>query len=373
MVDVNKRLLSLDAFRGMTIAGMILVNTPGSWAHVYPPLLHAKWHGCTPTDLVFPFFLFIVGVSMRFSYAKFDYKWSASSALKLLKRTLLIFIIGLLLNAFPFYGTELSQLRIFGVLQRIALAFGIGGLIVLLTQGRRWVLVIVSAILLLAYWMLLGLTVPEGAYTLESNLVRKVVIFIFGSNHLYTGFGLPFDPEGLLSSIPAVGTVLTGFLVGSFFQKRPDRLNSILKISVVGVGLILLGWIWGLAFPINKPLWTSSYVLYTAGIATLGLSLFYWLIDVKEWKRWSNFFVVFGVNPLFGFVLSVVWVKIIIKILRFKNEEGGITTAYSWLYNELFAPLAGALNGSFLFAVTHIIFFWLVLFILYKRKIFIKI
>lgn len=369
----RKRLLSLDAFRGLTIAGMILVNTPGSWSYVYPPLLHAKWHGCTPTDLVFPFFLFIVGVSMSFSYGKFSYQWSTESALKLMKRTLLIFTIGLLLNAFPFYGIDWSHFRIMGVLQRISLAFGIGGLAVLLTKGKNNYLFIIAGILLLFYWFMLWYFGGEKPFSLEGNMVKQVDALILGENHLYRGFGIAFDPEGLLSSMPAVVTVIIGFLIGKQLQGKNPIRKRISIMFFAGIALIALGLLWDLVFPMNKPLWTSSYVLFTAGLATQLLLLFYILIDHYAWKKWSMFFVVFGVNPLFGFVLSVIWVKILIKILRFTDSSGIVSNGYGWLYNEIFVPVAGNMNGSLLFAIWHIILFWAILYRLYKRKIFIKI
>ena len=373
MIQFNKRLKSLDAFRGLTIAGMILVNTPGSWSYVYPPLLHAEWHGCTPTDLVFPFFLFIVGVSMSYSFSKFNYNYSAESGKKLLKRTILIFVVGLLLNAYPFFNLDISSFRIMGVLQRIALAFGAGGLIILLLSGRKYLLVGSTAIILLSYWALLFFLGGEDPYGLESNLVRKVDIAVLGENHLYRGFGLAFDPEGILSTLPSVGTVLIGFLFGRFLKENIKEQKDMLIAILAGTLLVLAGWTWGFIFPVNKALWTSSYVLYTSGLAILLLSLFYWLIDVKEWKTWSNFFVVFGVNPLFAFVFSGIWIKTLIYIIRFNNNEGELINAKSWLYSDIFVPIAGNMNGSLLFALAHIALYWLLLYIMFKRKVFIKI
>jgi len=372
-IHMNKeRLLSLDAFRGLTIAGMILVNNPGSWSHVYPPLLHAKWHGCTPTDLVFPFFLFIVGVSLSYSYSSFNYQFSGKALKKLLKRVALIFLIGLLLNAFPFYNMDIFTLRILGVLQRIALAFGLAGLLILLLN--RWQLIVSAIAMLLGYWFVLWYFGGDAPYELESNVVRNIDIAIFTENHIYQGFGIPFEPEGLLSTITSAVTVIYGFLVGLVLRKKSEPAwQNLLYISGAGAVMILLALLWGQVFPINKPIWTSSYVLYTGGIASILLSLFYWLIDVIKWRKWAQFFVVYGVNPLFGYALSVVWVKILFNISLMNPETGEMTNGYTWLYSTVFAPVFGNLNGSLMFALFHIIIFWLILFILYKRKIFIKI
>jgi predicted acyltransferase len=372
MNNSSQRLLSLDAFRGLTIAAMILVNTPGSWSHVYPPLLHASWHGWTPTDLVFPFFLFIVGVSMRFSFSKFNYEWSGEAGVKLLKRSLLIFVIGLLLNALPLYDLDLSTLRIMGVLQRIALAFGVGGLIVL-TFRKSVNLYLIIAGILLGYWGLLYFFGGSDPYGLENNLVRQIDLAILGSDHLYNGFGIPFDPEGILSTLPSVGTVLIGFLIGKFIKNKIKTEKDLLMLIGIGSILVLAGLIWNFVFPVNKPIWTSSYVLLTSGLATILLSLFYWLIDVKSWKRWSKFFLVFGVNPLFAYVLSAIWVNLLYLIVFSSGDPASSWNLYDWLYENVFASLAGKLNGSLLFALTHVGLYWGLLYYLYRRKIFIKI
>ncbi len=366
----SKRLLSLDAFRGLTIAGMILVNTPGSWSYVFGPLRHAEWSGCTPTDLVFPFFLYIVGVSMWFSFKKFDHQWSGDVALKILKRAGMIFLIGLLLNFFPFFNRSIADLRIMGVLQRIAVAF-LGGSVICMISPKKW-LPYIAAFILLGYWFLMNQFGGDDPYSLEGNLARKIDLMVFGDNHVYHGFGIAFDPEGLVSSIPAIGTVIIGYLIGSFVDEKRSDSNFIYNMIAIGALLATLGLVWHLKFPINKPLWTSSYVLYTAGIATLLLSIFVFMIDLKGWKKWAKPFVVFGVNPLFSFALSVLWVKILIFILRSQDGEK-ITTGYSWLYQNIFVPLAGNMNGSLLFALFHVGMFWMVAYVLYKRNIFIKV
>ncbi len=364
-VAIKERLSSLDAFRGLTIAGMILVNTPGSWEYVYPPLRHAAWEGCTPTDLVFPFFLYIVGVAMWFSFKKFGHRGDRQIYLKIAKRAALIFLIGLLLNAFPFYDLELSSLRIMGVLQRIAVAFFLGA--VICTSIRREWLPYVAAAILLGYWGLLSLG-GSDPYSLENNLVLTVDLALLGADHLYGGFGIPFDPEGLLSSIPAIGTVIIGYLVGSYIDRSKMQRPALSTLVAVGVLGIAIGMLWGRVFPIIKALWTSSYVLYTAGIATLVLTLFVWLIDMKGIKKWSQPLIVFGLNPLFIYALS----GIIIRIMWMIKWDDGEQALQPFIYNGL-ASVFGDTGGSLAFAILYVMLHWLIAWWMYKRKIFIKV
>lgn len=451
---MNNRLLSLDAFRGMTISLMILVNIPGSWTYVYAPLDHAEWNGCTPTDLVFPFFLFIVGVAMAFSFSKYDYNLNSKSLFKVIERTFMIFFVGLVLNYYPFfkgnlpeastlvvildifkklilsiipflgflwivkkifsitegvifssktvlikvfsiigiallfflllmylpqlmnqigfYNKDVSHLRIFGVLQRIALAFGFSSILILLFK-RKYLPYIIT-IILLFYWWVLWYFGGESPYSLEGNFVKDFDLLILGDNHMWHGKGIAFDPEGILSTIPSIGTPMIGYLVGRYIKENKQKFGNWFYYMIgAGVVLIILGQIWNIYFPINKSIWTSSYVLYTAGLATILLSIFYWLIDIKGYKKWSNFFLVFGVNPLFAFVIHVLWVKVLLYIFRWKDSEGHIVNGYSWLFKNVFQPIGGNMNGSLLFAVTHILFFWMMLYVLYKKKIIIKI
>ncbi|MBD3386565.1 DUF5009 domain-containing protein [candidate division KSB1 bacterium] len=368
-MNETRRFVALDAFRGLTIAAMILVNTPGSWRYVYSPLRHAEWHGCTPTDLVFPFFLFIVGVAMRFSFKKFEYKLTKEAFLKLLKRTLLIFAVGLFLNAFPFHRS-LADLRILGVLQRIALAYGFAAVLSLVLKPKQIIIAIV--VLLFGYWGLLWGLGGIDPYGLETNIVRTIDLKILGENHIWHGHGIAFDPEGLMSTLPAIVTALLGYLVGFQIQSRKNGsyLWQLLAYGIIG---ILLGLLWHLVFPINKALWTSSFVLYTAGFAIVLLTCFIWLIDVKDVKTWAHPLIVFGMNPLFVYSLSIIWVKMIIYVVKIPLQDDTSITLYAWLYQHIFAPLFGNMNGSMLFALAHVIVFWLVSLILYKRKIFIKI
>ncbi len=370
MTKVAQRYLALDVLRGMTVALMILVNNPGSWGHIYAPLKHAAWHGCTPTDLVFPFFLFVVGVSMFFSFSKYNNSLNTESLLKIGKRTLLIFAIGLFLNSFPQWATDYSKLRILGVLQRIALAYGIGAVIVL-ASPRKYLPYIGGAILLL-YWGLMYALGGSDPYSLEGNFTTVVDKAILGESHLYKGFGIPFDPEGLFSTIPAIVTVIIGYLVGALV-KEAEKTSVPKKLILVGAIFVVAGLIWGLAFPINKPIWTSSYVLYTAGWASLVLAFLVWSIDLKGFTKWTSFFVVFGMNPLFIFALSGLWAKILGRLIKIQMSDGNPISGSAWLYKQVFVPLAGELNGSLLYAIAHVVVFWMIGYVLYKKKIFIKV
>jgi len=365
MAKGSNRLVSLDIFRGLTIAFMIIVNTPGSWNYVYPPLSHAKWHGCTPTDLVFPFFLFIVGVSMWYSFKKYGHEINTGSLLRILRRTLAIFAVGIFLAIFPYFNRDYSTLRIMGVLQRIAVAYGIGAVICLAV--RREYLWIVTAILLVLYWALLALFGGPEPYSLEGNLVQKVDAAILGTNHLYKGYGVPFDPEGLLSTLPAIGTVLIGYFIGEILGKETPSGRTVLKLLLFGVASAGLGLLWGLVFPVNKPIWTSSYVLYTAGWAMAVLAVIYYLADVLRFQKWGLFFMVFGMNALFSFVLAGIWTRLMYFI---KIQEN--TSLYSWFYEKICVPVAGNMNGSLMFALVQMLFIWLIALILYRKKILIR-
>ena len=364
----NKRLVALDVLRGLTIALMILVNNPGSWEYVYPPLRHASWNGCTPTDLVFPFFLFIVGTAMFYSFKKFEDGLTKPLFKKIVKRFILIFLIGLFLNAFPNFDFE--NLRIYGVMQRIAIAYLFGALIVVIFNYRQ--VLISIPVILFGYWALIYFGGTGDVYSLETNIVRSFDLNLVGANHLYGGFGMPFDPEGLLSSIPAIGTVLLGYVAGNVIQKSLSTMDVIKKLTLYGVILLVLGLIWNLEFPINKPIWTSSYVLYTGGWAMLFLAFLLFVIDEKGFKKWPKPAIHFGMNPLFIYVFSWLYISTIHNI-DVSSPSGEKVSIYNYLYEHVCVPIAGNMNGSLLFAVSHIILFWAVCYFLYKRKIFIKI
>ncbi|MBK8969631.1 MAG: heparan-alpha-glucosaminide N-acetyltransferase domain-containing protein [Saprospiraceae bacterium] len=367
------RYLSIDFYRGFTIALMLLVNTPGTWSQVYGPLLHADWHGCTPTDLVFPSFMFIIGVSMWFSFEKYGRTLSKAVSWKIIRRMAILFGLGLLLAAFPFYDKSLDNLRIMGVLQRIALGYGLAAFLVL-TLPPRW-LFGVAAIILLGYWALLvGMAPPlEDPFSLVHNYARQIDLSVLGSKHLWKGKGVPFDPEGLLSTLPAVVTVLLGWWSGQIMQKRQEQKRQAVRdLLFWGVIVATAGLVWDLAFPINKSLWTSSFVLYTGGLSMIFLAFSVWALDIVNGKRFAGFFLVFGANPLFAFVLAGLLTKTIVRIKWMEHDEP--VNAYSWIYNTMFKPIdGGGPFGSLLFAVGFLLVIWAVCLPLYRRKIFIKI
>lgn len=364
-----KRLLALDVMRGMSIALMILVNTPGSWQYVYPPLLHSKWHGCTPTDLVFPFFLFIVGVSLWYSSKKFNNGITKAAFISIVKRSSILFSLGLFLNAFPYFDFE--NLRVLGVLQRIAIAYFFGSILSIQFHSKK--LILISLSILAGYWAILYFGVSENPYNISSNLVRFIDLTIFGEKQLYNGFGLPFDPEGLLSTIPAIATLLFGHFAGQLIEFSSGTKKAIYTLLIVGLLTTTIGYLWGILFPINKALWTSSYVLFSGGLAFCTLSILLWIIDLKKITKWTLPFIHFGTNPLFIYVFSGIYTLSIIFLIKFKTTTGEILSGYDYLYTQIFAPFAGNMNGSLLFALTHIFLFWIIVSVLHKKKIFIKI
>lgn len=364
-----QRLIALDVMRGLTIALMIMVNTPGSWNYVYPPLLHSTWHGCTPTDLVFPFFLFIVGVSMWFSFKKFEKGITQKSLYKVLKRFSIMFLLGVFLNAFPNFDFE--NLRYLGVLQRIAIAYLIGALLCMRFNYKQ--LLVIFGGILIGYWGLLFFGATNAPYDLSTTIVRKVDVLLFGENHLYNGFGLPFDPEGLLSSIPAVATLLIGYFSGRLIDLSENTIKAVKILLAIGSLTVFVAFIWSFVFPINKPIWTSTYVLYTGGLAMVFLAFLLWIIDAKSYKKWTTPFIHFGTNPLAIYMFSGLYVSTIIYLIKITNSKGEIVSGYDFLFTDVFVPMAGTMNGSLLFAIAHIIFFWFITYVLFKKKIFIKI
>lgn len=362
----SQRLYSLDIFRGLTIFFMIVVNTPGSWTYVFAPLRHAEWDGLTPTDLVFPFFVYIVGVAMSFSFQKYDQSSNRAEWYgKVLRRTALIFLVGLLLNWFPFYNQSLSDLRIYGVLQRIALAYGFGALIVM--NSPRRLLPAVFASLLIGYYILLIAFGGEAPLALEDNAVRRLDLWLVGERHVYGGYGIPFDPEGLLSTIPSVGTVVFGYWIGLVIQAKVDitaKIQSLIPYAAVatfaGIGLHLAGC------PINKPIWSSSYVLLTGGLATFLLIALILILDFKKWRSWAWPFEAFGKNPLASYVASSAIIQILglIKI----GDQG----SYGWIYANVFQSLFGNFAGSLLQAISYAMLVWVLALILHLKNIVIK-
>jgi len=362
-----ERSFALDAMRGITLAVMILVNTPGSWGHLYPPLAHADWHGYTPTDLIFPFFLFIVGAAMYFALRRFDYRPSPEALLKLGRRVAIIFAIGLFLNAFPF-NTSLSELRIMGVLQRIALAYGLATLAVFYMPGRM--LYLLMALVLLGYWAMLYLVGAGNVFSVESNLVTLVDKAILGSDHLWRGKGVPFDPEGLLSTLPATVSVLVGF-VATRLMMQAEVNQRLIRLMVAGVILLAAGHLWSLWLPINKSLWTSSFVLATSGWALLVLAAFVALCRSQLGTKLAHPLRVYGMNPLFIYALSALWVSCYFMIGL--EYEGHTLNAYEYFYQLCLATVKDPYVASVVFAGVHVLLFWGVAYILFRRGIFIRI
>jgi len=382
----TQRYQSLDVFRGATVALMILVNNPGSWAHIFSPLEHASWHGLTPTDLVFPFFLFAVGNAMSFVMPKLAQSGDLHFWKKLLKRTLLIFAIGLFLNWSPFVKWSEGELvfkqweniRILGVLQRIALCYFFASIIIY--YGKSKMALYIGAVILLLYWMLTTiLGAPGHPYSLSGYFGNSIDQSILGITHIYKGEGVPFDPEGLTSTLPAIVQVIFGYLVGEYIQNKGKNFEMLSQLLLTGVLLVFVGYIWDFSFPINKKIWTSSYVVYTTGLAMITLSIFIYLIEFKNGDgKWSYFFEVFGKNPLFIFVLSG-FLPRVLALLRWEdhvNELGEkvYTSSLPWFYEHVCKNVNSDLRvGSLLYAICFIAFMATLAYILDKKKIYIKV
>lgn len=385
MSDVSRRLVSLDLFRGATIVLMILVNNPGTWAAVYPPLLHAEWHGWTPTDLVFPFFLFIVGVAIVLAYSKRLERGDARGVLlqKAAGRSAVLFALGLFMAAWPFFtfvpefGIRPSffQLRYLGVLQRIALCYFAASVIFLFFNERGRLVWLVG--LLVVYWLALAL-VPVPGYGAGqwddpvATLPAYVDRLILGTDHLWVGADRLWDPEGLLSTLPAIGTTLLGVWTGQLLVGTDDQHAKIARLLVTGCVLVAIGYAWNWFFPINKGLWTSSYAVFTGGQAMCCLGVCYWFVDVKGWKRWTQPFVEYGVNALTVFFMSGVVAKSMI-IWKVDGSDGSPISVHTWIYRTVFEPLASPMNASLLYAVTWILAWYLVLHVMYKRGLIVKV
>lgn len=368
----TERLVSLDVFRGITIAGMILVNNPGSWEHIYWPLEHAQWHGWTPTDLVFPFFLFIVGVAITLAFASRveSGRSTRDLYLKVIRRTLIIFAIGLFLNGFPYFN--LAELRIPGVLQRIAICYFFASIIFLNTKVRTQVAITIA--LLVVYWLLVKL-VPApgfaaGDLTKEGSLPSFVDRVVFGK-HVWAQAKV-YDPEGLLSTFPALATTLMGVLTGHWLRTSKSAYEKVAGLFVVGALCTAVGWAWNAFFPINKALWTSSYVLFTGGLALQFLAVCYWVIDIKGYRKWAKPFEVFGVNALALYIGAGLMAELL-GVIKLTGADGTKVPLGFWIYNNVFTPWASPVNASLAFAISFILVWLGLMWILYQRKIFIKV
>jgi predicted acyltransferase len=371
----RERFIALDVFRGMTICFMIIVNTPGNGATTYSPLLHADWHGFTPTDLVFPSFLFAVGNAMSFVMAKWVTMSQAQVLGKIFKRTILIFLLGYLMYWFPFFRLDeaghwifkpIDHTRIMGVLQRIALCYCIASLLIYYLQPRG--ALIVSVIFLVGYRLvLMWLGDPGNELGMTGNAGYKFDLWLMGPDHMYHGEGVPFDPEGWLSTLPAVANVVAGYLVGRFIQQKGKTYEALAQLLLAGATMFFIAWCWNFTFPINKKLWTSSFVLHTVGLDCIILAAIIYVVDFLGKTRWTGFFQVFGKNPLFIYLLSELGV-----ILLFVFHAGDGTSLFRWTYKHIFQH-AGMYFGSFLFAICFMLICWLVGLWLDKRKIYVRV
>jgi predicted acyltransferase len=377
----RERLTALDVFRGLTIAGMLLVNNPGSWGAIYPPLRHAAWHGWTPTDLIFPFFLFIVGITTHLSLAARRARGDDDRKLvrQVLRRGGIIILLGLLLSGFPFipkYGFDLSTIRIPGVLQRIGVAYIAAALLTLRTSAKAQVLIV--AALLFGYWAVMTLVpVPDsgmlGALALakpDASLAAWLDRTALGG-HLWK-VSKTWDPEGILSTIPAIGTTMLGVFAGRWIASPRPLMERIAALFAIGSIAMVAGLMWNWSFPINKNLWTSSYVLFTAGMACATVATCIWLIDVRRVTWWTKPFVVFGVNPILAFVGSGMMARLMASIIKVERD-GQTVSLQKAIYDSAFASWLAPTNASLLYAGCVVFLWFLILAALYKSKVFLKV
>lgn len=379
----SRRLFSLDAFRGATIVGMILVNNPGTWGAIYPPLKHAPWHGWTPTDLVFPFFLFIVGVAIALAYGRALEKGAGTSEMvrKAAVRALWLFGLGLMMAYYPFFSTDplrvrsVEMLRIPGVLQRIAVCYFAASLLYLYARPRaRWLWLWG---LLVVYWLAMALIPVPGVGAGHLDVPRDTLAAfvdraVLGANHLWAGAGREWDPEGVLSTLPAIASTLFGVWAGGVFASERADETKALHLLLAGFALLVLGYVWNGVFPINKGLWTSSYAVFTGGMAMCFLAVFYWTMDLKGYRKWGQPFVEYGVNAITVFVMSGIVAKTL-GAIKVAGADGSPTSLQSWIYQTVFAPLGPPEFSSLLYALTWITLWFLVLHVMYKRGVVIKV
>lgn len=384
MTKENKRLLAVDILRGITVAGMLLVNNPGSWGHLYTPLEHAEWIGLTPTDLVFPFFMFVMGVSMFFSLRKFNFKLSGGLLLKICRRTVLLFLIGWMVQWFgmwlrslynpdvTFFDVMFAKLRILGVFQRLALVYFFGSMVAVLFKQRfiPWII----GIILVAYAVILGM--GQGYDFTSDNILCRFDTAVLGEDHMYHesagGITLALDPEGILSTLPCIAHVLIGLMVGKCLTEVHDNRDRIVQIAVWGGVMLLVGWLLQYGIPCAKKAWTSSYVLITCGMASSVLAMLIYAIDVKGHNKWCRFFQSFGVNPLFCYLLGSI-LAIAFGTIRLGMDGDTPITIKSMLYHMWQAVTTTDEAASCLYAITFVLITWCIGYILYKKKIYIKI
>jgi len=391
---LNQRFYSLDVFRGATVCLMILVNNPGNWEHIYPPLEHASWHGLTPTDLVFPFFLFAVGNAMALTMPKLEAAGASTFWKKIIKRTILIFLIGLFLNWWPFVRWQSDSLnfkhwvdpvspengiRILGVLQRIAICYFLASVITYYFRVRKSFYI--ALVLLIVYWILCVIGNPSDPYSLSGWFGTDIDKKILGLPHMYKGEGVAFDPEGLMSTMTATVEVIFGYLVGNYIHRKGRNFEMVSSLFVAGVVMLIAGFCWDMVFPINKKIWTSSFTVYTSGLATITIATMIYIIELKNIKGWlTRFFDVFGKNALFVFALSS-FLPRLLALIRIplnspSNAEEKIvyTNPWTWLYQKVLVHIPGDPRiGSLLYALCVITFMWAICWWLDRRKIYIKV
>lgn len=392
----STRILAIDILRGITIAGMILVNNPGNWGRIFAPFEHAEWNGMTPTDLVFPFFMFVMGMCIYIAMKKFDFACNKSTVYKITKRMVLIYLVGLGIGWFAkfcfrwaspleeaSFGEQLwymvwpfDSIRLTGVLARLAICYGITALLAVTVKHKNLPYIIVT--LLVGYFIIL--MAGNGFAYDETNILSIADRAVLTDAHMYHDNGI--DPEGLLSTLPSIAHTLLGFMVGSLLFKTTDEhsdhtdvrtgiiLSKVVPLFVVGTILIFSGFLLSYGCPLNKKVWSPTYVLVTCGLASTLLALLIWLIDVKGYRRWSKFFEVFGVNPLFLFVLSDFF-AIVFGAFRF-TVNGTQTSIIGFMYNQVLSPIFGEYGGSLAYAVLFLLLNWCIGYQLYKRKIYIK-
>lgn len=381
---MKERLLSLDVFRGLTVMGMILVNNPGDWGNIYAPLSHAEWEGLTPTDLVYPFFMFLMGVSMTFSIPRLREKSPSERMFKVLKRTCLLVSIGIALGCLAHIlwniravldGNSMSVSEVLfpwqvqrlpGVLQRLGLVYGIASLLIL--SLNRKLLPSVAVILLVASQIIL--LCGNGFEMSHDNILYKIDVAVFGENHLYAewlnGARFLFDPEGIVGTIPCVSHVLIGYLVGGILHRKEDLEQRLLRLSLCGIVLLLSGWLLSYGCPVIKKVWTPSYVLITCGIATLVFVLVTYIIDVNRFDKWFQLPRDYGMNPLFLYIMSDIMVTII-GVVRIGSHSVG-----EWVYQGIHSMFVADKLSSLIFAITYVLFIGLFAVYLHRKHIYIR-
>ncbi len=398
----RERLLSLDVFRGLTVAGMLLVNNPGTWSHIFPPLEHAEWNGWTPTDLIFPFFLFIAGITTHLSLSSRRARGDSERAIRdqIIRRGALIFLFGFLVNGFPYFAwanvagipdptflqrvlDRLMHWRIMGVLQRIGIAYMVAALLTRKTTLRQQVVILAS--LLFGYWIVMtALPVPgEGTIgallldraprTMEAWVDRVVLDWTrFGmGNHIWVG-GVTWDPEGILSTIPAIATAMLGNLAGRWIGQRLPLTERLSGLFAGGALAMMIGLMWNWVFPINKSLWTSSYVVFTAGLACISLATIMWIVDFQKVRGWTRPAVIYGVNPIVAFVGSGVMARCIYSIIKVPYD-GKRVAIQSAIYQAGYASWLSPRLASLAFALSFVLLWYVILSLLHKRGIILKV